>query len=214
MFDGATLMIANYSAPATPTAAFFNQVAPAPAPVPDPVPDEPAHCFLKGTKIETSEGMICVEDLKAGMRIKTYKHGLVPLTYLGKQPISHLNNPDRIPDQLYVCRKEIYPGATDDLVLTGHHSLLVDREFENAAEKQRVLDVMSEIYLTDNLYRVPAAADLNADVYNVIGTYEVYHFSLKHEDPCMNYGIYANGILAETCSETFILDFSNLTIVS
>lgn len=36
-------------------------------------------CFTRGTRIETAEGLMPVEDLRAGMLIETMDHGLQPL---------------------------------------------------------------------------------------------------------------------------------------
>jgi hypothetical protein len=39
---------------------------------------------------------------------------------------------------------------------------------------------------------------------------EVYHVALEHEDRFMNYGIFANGKLVESCNIDMMDDYSNM----
>jgi len=41
----------------------------------------------------------------------------------------------------------------------------------------------------------------------------IYHLALKHRDIYMNYGIYANGLLVESCSERNLRYLSNMRIL-
>ena len=66
---------------------------------------------------------------------------------------------------------------------------------------------------TDNKYRLPACADYRADVYEKEGSYMVYHFALEHDDYYMNYGVFANGLLVETCSKRNLKELSNMEII-
>ena len=200
MFSGATAMLAR-GFPQTPTSADFNQTRPR------------YPCFLKGTMIETMKGMIPVEDLRPNMFVKTYEHSYVPIKLIGKRTITHDSKKERNKEQLFVCKKELYPGATEDLVITGCHSLLVKRDFLEKDEEQRIIDANGEIYLTDKLVRLPAVADLQTIIYPEDGDYEIYHFALDHSDDRMNYGIYANGLLAETCSIRYISEHSGMKLL-
>jgi surface protein len=199
MFFAATAMLAR-GFDATPTSADFNQIRPYP-------------CFLKGTMIETMKGMIPVEELHPNMFVKTYEHSYVPIKLIGKRTITHDSKKERSKEQLFVCKKELYPGATEDLVVTGCHSLLVKRDFLEKDEEQRIIDANGGIYLTDKLVRLPAVADLQTIIYPEDGDYEIYHFALDHTDDRMNYGIYANGILAETCSIRYISEHSGMKLL-
>jgi hypothetical protein len=200
MFINATAMLAR-GFPAHPTNADFNQTRP------------PYPCFLKGTMIETMKGMIPVEELHPNMFVKTYEHSYVPIKLIGKRTITHDSKKERNKEQLFVCKKELYPGATEDLVVTGCHSLLVKRDFLEKDEEQRIIDANGGIYLTDKLVRLPAVADLQTIIYPEDGDYEIYHFALDHTDDRMNYGIYANGILAETCSIRYISEHSGMKLL-
>ena len=210
MFLGATTMIANYSTTdgfgTTPSQYWFNSNTP-------PSPSSGYPCFLKGTMIDTTNGPVAVEDLRPYMFVRTFKHGYIPITFIGKRILPHNSKEERNRNQLFVCRKDDYPGALDDLIITGCHSLLIDRDFKDDEEKQRVIDANTDIFLTDGLFRLPAVADLQTIIYPEDGLYEIYHFALAHSDETMNYGIYANGILAETCSNRYITQFSGLSLI-
>jgi hypothetical protein len=49
-------------------------------------------------------------------------------------------------------------------------------------------------------------------VYETAGTYTIYHLALENDDDGMNYGIYANGLLVETCSKRYLKDKSDMTL--
>ncbi len=46
-----------------------------------------ATCFTTGTLIETDQGQIAVEDLKAGDQIRTFDHGLQSLRWVGRRTV-------------------------------------------------------------------------------------------------------------------------------
>jgi len=100
----------------------------------------------------------------------------------------------------------------DDLIITGCHSILVDN-FKDENERERTIEVNGDTFVTDRKYRLPACADERAAVYETPGTYTIYHFALDHDDYYMNYGIYANGLLVETCSKRNFIEFSNMTLI-
>ena len=55
--------------------------------------------------------------------------------------------------------------------------------------------------MTDDKYRLLTMYDTRAKPYTTKGDHKVWHICLDHYDPEMNYGIYANGLLVESCSE-------------
>ena len=203
MFLGATAMIATYSGTegfgTTPTSAFFNQ-----APLPS------VACFLEGTHIETYDGLKRIETLRKGDLVKTSHHGFKPIQIIGMREMHHAADPSRIKDQLYVCSTAKFPEATDSLVLTGTHSLLLERDFKDFDEEKKVEDVLGRIFLTDGMYRFPSCVLEKTHVYPKEGYYNIYHIALEHEDEHMNYGIYANNILVETSSISYMREYSKM----
>ncbi|NBR15797.1 MAG: hypothetical protein EBU01_14655 [Crocinitomicaceae bacterium] len=91
-------------------------------------------CFHEDSLILTwknhQKTYVPVKYLRRGDLIKTYRHGYVPLYGIGTFQIYHDAN-DSTHHQLCVCRKELFPGTIQDLLLTSEHSLLVDSLSEN-----------------------------------------------------------------------------------
>jgi hypothetical protein len=111
---------------------------------------------------------------------------------------------------LYKCSKEKYQ-IFEDLIITGCHSILVF-PFANEEERNKTIEVNGDTYVTDGLYRLPACADSRASVYETPGTYTIYHFSLENDNYYSNYGVYANGLVVESCSKRMLKELSNMTI--
>jgi hypothetical protein len=116
---------------------------------------------------------------------------------------------NRIKEQLYKCSQTEYPEIIEDLIITGCHSILVDK-FSSPEERQKTIDINGDTYVTDRKYRLPAAADKRVKVYEIPGNYMIYHVALENPDYYMNYGIYANGLFVETCSKRYLKELSGL----
>jgi hypothetical protein len=86
-------------------------------------------------------------------------------------------------------------------------------EFVSEEQREQVIDVLKNIYVTDDKYRLPACADPRASVYEKPGTYTIYHLALENDDYYMNYGIYANGLLVESCSKRYLKEESNMELI-
>jgi len=164
---------------------------------------EPIFCFKDDTKILTNNGFILIHELRKGDLIKTFEHGLKPITVIGKTNIKHKTNLVRIPDQLYTYKKSESNDLNEDLVITGRHAILVD-DFVSDEQRQDVINLTGIIQKTDNKIHLPACVDSNSTVYETPGRYTVYHLALESEDKNTNYGIYANGLLVEACCEKYL----------
>jgi len=156
-------------------------------------------CFKEDTKILAIDGYKKIQDLKVGDFIKTVANGYVEIEKISSRLFTHIGDSERIKNQLYICKKENYSELFEDLVVTGCHSILVD-EFVDEEQRENVIRINGDTYITDDYYRLPACVDDRAVVYDKPGDYYVYHFALKHKDSFMNYGVYANGLLVESCS--------------
>ena len=72
-----------------------------------------------------------------------------------------------------------------------------------------------KLYQTDDKYRLMAYAATNhTEIYDYEGQAVIWHLALKHEDRYMNYGVYANGVLVETCSRRMLEEYSEMTFVA
>jgi hypothetical protein len=173
-------------------------------------------CFKEDSLILTVKGYIPIQNLRKGDLVKTLKHGLKPIDCIGKREIHHSASKERIKEQLYQCCQKEYPEVFGEpLIITGCHSILVENSVTvvNAEQIEKVKEVNGGIYLTEDMLRLPACVDLRASVYPFPGTYTIYHLALENDDYYMNYGIYANGLLVETCSKRYLKELSNMILI-
>jgi hypothetical protein len=112
---------------------------------------------------------------------------------------------------LYSLSPQHYPSLFEPLVLTGAHSILVN-EFADEEQRENTIKLLGKIYVTDDKYRVPACLDKRATVYEEKGNYTIYHVALDNDNYYKNYGIYANGLLVESCSKRYLKELSNMTV--
>jgi len=169
-------------------------------------------CFKEDSKILTDKGYIPIQDLRKGDLIKTLNHDFKPIAIIGKREIVHTISNERIKDQLYKCSPSKYPEIFEPLVITGCHSILVD-EFSSQEQQEKTKEVLGDIYVTDANYRLPVCIDDRATVYEKEGPCTIYHMALENDDYYTNYGIYANGLLVETCSKRYLKELSNMHLI-
>jgi hypothetical protein len=173
----------------------------------------PLVCFKEASKILTDKGYQLIEDLRKGDLVKTVNHGFVPINMIGKREMwNYALKEERIKDQLYQCSKENFEEIFEPLIITGCHSILVD-EFSSSEQREKVKEVNGDTYITDDKYRLPACVDERTTVYEKEGLHTIYHLALDHDDYYMNYGIYANGLLVETCSKRYLKELSGMTLI-
>jgi hypothetical protein len=153
-------------------------------------------CFLGGTKILTQNGYTFIEHLKKGDLVKTLT-GLVRVYGVGKRTIHNRALETRVKDQLYLLSRDIYQELKENLVITGCHSLLVDTLPKEYTEG--IKEVLGCIMMTQGKFRLPACVDQRSVVYPYPGERTVYHVCLENVSDETNYGIWANGLLVESC---------------
>ena len=169
-------------------------------------------CFKEDSKILTEQGYKLVQDLRKGDLVKTLNDGYKAIDMIGNRTIQHEASVDRIKDQLYQCSSDKYPELFEPLVITGCHSILVD-SFVSQEQREKTIELLGEIYVTDKKYRLPACADERASVYEIPGNYTIYHLALENEHYTGNYGIYANGLVVETCSKRYLKELSYMELI-
>ena len=174
-----------------------------------------APCFLEGTQILCQvngvETYVPIEQLKPGSLVKTSLDGYKPIKYIGKGSLKNPGTDERIENRLYKCSPSKYPELKEDLYITGCHSILVDTL--NEQERKETKEHLGKLFVTAKKYRLMACVDARAEPWCSEGSYTIWHFALEHEDVKMNYGVYANGLLVETCSINFMRTKSNMTLV-
>jgi hypothetical protein len=86
-------------------------------------------------------------------------------------------------------------------------------EFKNEKEREETGKLNNgRFFATDDKHRLPACVDERASVYEKEGFFTIYHLALDNEDYYMNYGIYANGLLVETCSKRYLKELSKMEL--
>ena len=193
-----------YTTLGTPTSAFFGQTRP-----------ERFPCFMKGTQIlclrAEEEVYRSIQDLRKGDLVKTYRNGYLPIHMIGTSRLSNPGDEVRTTGRLYKCSKELYPSLFEDLYITGCHSILVPALTNDQWENTK--DMLGNVYITDNHFRLMACLDEKAQPVQRDAMIDIYHIALENEDYYMNYGVYANGLLVETCSKRYLTELSNMRII-
>ena len=168
--------------------------------------DSPVICFKENAKIlclkDSKEQEVAVENLKKGMLVKTLRDGYIPIKIIGKSSVYNSGDNQRIKDRLYKLSKSKYENLNEDLYLTGCHAILVDNI--TAYQSYKLENILGAVFVTDNKYRLLACADEKAEPYKERGTFDIYHLALESNGSNRNYGIYANGLLVESCFENTI----------
>ena len=175
-------------------------------------------CFKDGSKIlylnpiTKEEEYIEIKNLKKGDLVKTATSGFKKIHNIGFAKMYYDMDYERSKYNLYRLSKEKYPELFEDLVITGCHSLLV-KNFKDDAQINATRQVLGNIYITENFYRLPACVDDKSELYEIKNVEMVWHFSLENSDFFMNYGVYANGLLVETTSNRMMEQMSGLKLL-
>jgi hypothetical protein len=170
-------------------------------------------CFLEGTKILCSindnEVYLPIESIEQGTLVKTFKNGYIPITDIGSGKLYNSGTGVRSKNGLYVYRKEKY-NLTEDLIITGCHSILVNEISDS--ERNDIKKLFGKIFVTDDLYRLMACVDTQSEVYTHEGVCTIWNFALENDNFYGNYGVFANGILVESCSQRMIREYSGFKL--
>jgi hypothetical protein len=145
---------------------------------------------------------VSIEDLQPGRLVKTIDNGYLPIEYIKHDNISNPDHDRRVVDRLYVLSKSFYPDLFENLVITGGHSILVDDLTD--AQREATQKELGDIFVTGNKYRLLASIDEKSQVYPNKGVFDIYHICLVNSNEQQNYGIYANGLLVESCCKRHI----------
>jgi hypothetical protein len=118
---------------------------------------------------------------------------------------------ERNNQQLYLLSRDKYENLIEDLIITGSHSILVD----DIRDDQHLIMCGPEkrLYVTEDKIRLFVYLDSNAEPYSQKGIFTIYHLALENEFYDNNYGIYANGLLVESCSEKCLKEYSKMELI-
>jgi hypothetical protein len=178
----------------------------------DAFPFSYIYCFKEGTKILTDKGYMLIQDLRKGDLVKTVSSDFKKIEHIGHSKMYHNANDVRSKNKLYRCPTSEYPELTEDLIITGCHSILV-KQFKDHEQMEKTQDVLGKIYVTEAHYRLPACVADRTKIFDEEGVHTIWHFSLEHDNYYANYGIYANGLLVETTSNRMMVELSGMTLL-
>jgi hypothetical protein len=180
-------------------------------------PPGPVVCFKEGSKIlcliDDQEKYMFIQDIRQGVLVKTSCNKYKKVTLIGKSKMFNPGNKLFSKNRLYKYSHKNHPEIAegDDLYITGCHSVLVNKLTPDLREQ--ITELFGKIYITEKKYRLPACLDDSADPFAEEGVYTIWHLALENAVYNENYGIYANGLLVETCSERFLKEFSGMDLI-
>lgn len=139
------------------------------------------------------------------------KHDYVKVEMIGKSQIYNSGNKDRILHRLYQYSNQEFPEIIEPLILTGGHSILVDELTEEQLEE--TMQVFGSILETDGKILLLSFLNEDCKPYEKKGNFTIYHLALENDNYYANYGIYANGLLVESCSKRYLFELSNMELI-
>ena len=172
-----------------------------------------ALCFHENSKIlcliENKETYVPIQNISKGTLVKTYQSGYIPVHIIGSSKIYNESNSIRGKNRLFKCTKDKYHELTEDLIITGCHSILVD--YLTDEQKELSKEITGNIYVTENKYRLIAMLDERTELLEEEGIFQIWHFALDSDNDYINYGVYANGgLLVESTSKRMMRDYSGM----
>ena len=172
-------------------------------------------CFKENSKIlcliNNSEVYLPIQEIRKGTLVKTSLDGYIPVDTIGYTKIYNSGNSLRSRNRLYECSPDKYPELFESLIITGCHSILVD----SLTDKQEndIMEELGRLMITGNKYRLMACYDEKSEPYKIEGLYNIWHLALENENYYRNYGIFANGLLVETCSRRMMKEYSGMVLL-
>lgn len=158
-------------------------------------------CFSEGTKIlccddKGNDIYRKIETLRSGDLVKTYKHGIKKIMMIGKNVM--VNDIDKPHNCMFTLYKTKENGLTENLTVTGGHSLLVD-DLGDLAERNK--EWLGENYKIEDKYLLVCALNPAFVPLDDQEVYNYYHFVIQNGgDDNARFGVWANGALTETPS--------------
>ncbi|MEP0153096.1 choice-of-anchor L domain-containing protein [Pseudophaeobacter sp.] len=99
-------------------------------------------CFMGGTRIETDQGPIAIENLTPGMMIQTYDHGFQPLRWIGhsRVPVTPATAPIRFAKGQFNADADLWVSPNHRMLITGQFAELLFGEAEVLAKAKDLVN--------------------------------------------------------------------------
>ena len=75
-----------------------------------------------------------------------------------------------------------------------------------------IIGVLNDLHVSDYKYRLPACVDAKSKPYSEKIRFDVNRIELENAKYYGNYGIYANGLLIESCSKCYLKELSKMKL--
>jgi hypothetical protein len=134
--------------------------------------------------VDGADTYLPIESMRPGTLVKTSLNGYKKLELIGKGQLQNPGNNERLEQRLYKCSPSNYPELTEDVYLTGCHSILVSSLTD--LQRETLIKQLDRIFVTDKTYRLTAFADERAEPWASEGQYTIWHFALENENKKMN----------------------------
>lgn len=163
-------------------------------------------CLARNTDILLAdESTIPIQSITPGMFIQTLSQKPKRVSTVGKKTV-HFHKENKNKESM------LYYYKYNKLSITGKHSLLVtDINDEDKSEIEKMFGCVKTI---DGRYALPVYLDPNAVLVDNLETCDLYHIVLENDDINGSYGICANGIWVESCSENDFYTFSGMAVIN
>ena len=172
-----------------------------------------AACFNENTKIlclnlkTGEEKYIPVKNLNVGNLVKTYLHGYRKISLIKHGTL--YNNPYKFTSCMYILKKTQKNRLIEDLIITGGHSLLVDKL--TPEEQQNQLKYQGDpnsFKIDDKFLLLSAYSSLFKPIRDERKKFTWYHFCLESDNDNQRFGVFANGALVEIPSKNQLSVFT------
>jgi hypothetical protein len=163
-------------------------------------------CYLKGTKIlcliDNIEQYINIEDIKPNTLIKTYNYGYKQIKILGWNKFKNTSDKNiSKPFKLHKLSKSKNKDLFDDLYVSGQHSILVDNIDDKYNSK--IMEKWTKLLQIEDKHLLMAYVSDDFEEILDDNEYELFHIILDNPlDIKKQFGIWTNGILSESMSES------------
>jgi len=149
--------------------------------------------FCKNTQILCVDGNIAsIQQLIPGTLVQTLTQGTKRIVTIGERSIPDFNRVDKVEDRIYTY-------GDSGLFITGKHCVLVDTLTE--LQVKQVTYLFKSVKMIEEKYAGPVWLDINAKKVVNKTHLSAYFIVLECEDEKETFGICANGIWVESCSE-------------